>query len=100
MFGPELSADPYPTYRKLREQDPVHLCPDGTWFLTPGARERLESTEKEQWSCYARSGTVFGGICRVRRIDPIAAVDNYGRSFGTFYKHCLITFDLTSVAAR
>jgi cytochrome P450 len=34
MFGPELSADPYLTYRKLREQDPVYLCPDGTWFLT------------------------------------------------------------------
>lgn len=27
-------ADPYPLYRLLREQDPVHRCPDGTWFLT------------------------------------------------------------------
>jgi cytochrome P450 len=27
-------ADPYPTYRSLREQDPLHRCPDGTWFLT------------------------------------------------------------------
>ena len=26
--------DPYPTYRALRELDPVHRCPDGTWFLT------------------------------------------------------------------
>jgi len=34
MFGSELSADPYPTYRRLREQDPVHLFPDGTWLLT------------------------------------------------------------------
>src|SRR5467141_315076 len=33
-LGPEFHADPYPTYRMLREQDPVHRCPDGTWFLT------------------------------------------------------------------
>lgn len=31
---PEFYADPYPTYRMLQEQDPLHLCPDGTWFLT------------------------------------------------------------------
>lgn len=33
-LGPEFYRDPYPTYRMLREQDPLHLCPDGTWFLT------------------------------------------------------------------
>jgi cytochrome P450 len=27
-------ADPYPTYRRLREDDPVHRLPDGTWLLT------------------------------------------------------------------
>ena len=27
-------ADPYPTYRALREEAPVHQMPDGTWFLT------------------------------------------------------------------
>lgn len=26
--------DPYPTYAALREFDPVHRCPDGTFFLT------------------------------------------------------------------
>src|SRR3954466_2649589 len=26
--------DPYPTYRALREYDPVHLMPDGSYFLT------------------------------------------------------------------
>jgi cytochrome P450 len=26
--------DPYPTYRALREHDPVHRLPDGTYFLT------------------------------------------------------------------
>jgi len=33
-LGSEFHADPYPTYRMLREQDPVHRCPDDTWFLT------------------------------------------------------------------
>jgi len=27
-------ADPYPMYRALREHDPLHRCPDGSWFLT------------------------------------------------------------------
>lgn len=27
-------ADPYPFYAALREQDPVHKCPDGSYFLT------------------------------------------------------------------
>lgn len=31
---PEFYSDPYPTYRALREQDPLHQCPDGSWFLT------------------------------------------------------------------
>ena len=26
--------DPFPTYRGLRRWDPVHRCPDGTYFLT------------------------------------------------------------------
>jgi len=26
--------DPYPTYRALREHDPVHCMPDGSFFLT------------------------------------------------------------------
>ncbi|MBI2970179.1 MAG: cytochrome P450 [Gammaproteobacteria bacterium] len=27
-------ADPYPTYHALRRHDPVHRCPDGSYFLT------------------------------------------------------------------
>jgi cytochrome P450 len=33
-LGAAFYEDPYPTYAALRELDPVHLCPDGTWFLT------------------------------------------------------------------
>ncbi len=31
---PEFYADPYPTYRALREHEPVKLMPNGSWFLT------------------------------------------------------------------
>ena len=31
---PEFLDNPYPTYRALREYDPIHLIPDGSYFLT------------------------------------------------------------------
>ena len=31
---PEFYADPYPTYRALRENEPVKRLPNGSYFLT------------------------------------------------------------------
>ena len=31
---PEFYADPYPTYRALRENEPVKRMPNGSYFLT------------------------------------------------------------------
>jgi cytochrome P450 len=31
---PEFLENPYPTYRAVRQFDPVHLMPDGSYFLT------------------------------------------------------------------
>jgi cytochrome P450 len=33
-FLPEVHEDPYPLYRRLREEDPVHRSPLGMWVLT------------------------------------------------------------------
>jgi len=33
-MDPEFVADPYPTYRRLRTEDPVHQNPLGFWVLT------------------------------------------------------------------
>jgi cytochrome P450 len=33
-LNPEFFEDPYPAYRALREFDPVHPMPDGSYFLT------------------------------------------------------------------
>src|SRR5258705_8101960 len=30
----EFYADPYPTYRALREHEPIKRLPNGSWFLT------------------------------------------------------------------
>jgi len=32
--GRDFLENPYPTYHLLREHDPVHRCPDGSYFLT------------------------------------------------------------------
>src|ERR1700709_203457 len=31
---PQFYTDPYPTYRALREHEPVKRLPNGSWFLT------------------------------------------------------------------
>ncbi len=33
----DFYSDPYPYYRLLQEYDPVHLCPDGSYFLSKHA---------------------------------------------------------------
>ena len=33
----DFYRDPYPYYNLLREHDPVHRCPDGSWFLSKHA---------------------------------------------------------------
>ncbi len=33
-LGPDFYENPFSIYSALLEHDPVHLCPDGTWFLT------------------------------------------------------------------
>src|SRR5262245_42292555 len=33
-LDPAFLDDPYPTYRALRECDPVHRMPDGSYFLS------------------------------------------------------------------
>lgn len=33
-FSPDFAQDPYPTYKRLREEDPIHWSPLGFWILT------------------------------------------------------------------
>lgn len=49
----EFLDDPFPTYHLLQDQDPIHLCPDGSIFLTRYAdvnavyRDRRFSSDKK-----------------------------------------------------
>src|SRR5262245_12989473 len=42
--------DPYPTYRALREADPVHRMPDGSYFLTRYADLVAVYRDHDNWS--------------------------------------------------
>lgn len=42
--------DPYPVYRALREHDPVHRMPDGSYFLTRYADCNAVYRDSETWS--------------------------------------------------
>jgi cytochrome P450 len=42
--------DPYPVYRALREHDPVHRMPDGSYFLTRYADCNTVYRDPETWS--------------------------------------------------
>jgi pimeloyl-[acyl-carrier protein] synthase len=62
-FDPAIHPDPYPTYRRLRELDPVHWSlPHGVWFLTRHAdcdallRDRRFSAERERTLQAGRAG--------------------------------------------
>jgi cytochrome P450 len=56
----ELSfyEDPYPTYRALRELDPVHVCPDGTYFLSRYAH--LDQVYRDRLHFSSDKKAVFG----------------------------------------
>ena len=55
--SPGFFSNPYPTYQLLREQDPLHRCPDGTWFLTRYAD--LERIYRDRSSFSSDKKTVF-----------------------------------------
>jgi cytochrome P450 len=50
--------DPYPTYAALREFDPVHRCPDGTYFLTRYAD--LDQIYRDRVNFSSDKKSVFG----------------------------------------
>jgi cytochrome P450 len=56
--GPGFYEDPYPVYSALREFDPVHRCPDGTYFLTRYAD--LDRIYRDRSNFSSDKKTVFG----------------------------------------
>ena len=60
-------ADPYPVYHALRRHDPVHRCPDGSYFLTRHAdlariyrdAKRFSSDKRLQFRPMFRDGPLY-----------------------------------------
>ena len=57
-LGPGFYENPYPLYAALREFDPVHRCPDGTYFLTRYAD--LDQVYRDRNHFSSDKKTVFG----------------------------------------
>ena len=73
-FDPAVIADPYPVYRRLRDEDPVHRLSDHDgWAVT-----RFEHV----WGCFARpdvfsnAAGITGSQLLERRIGAFAALGN------------------------
>jgi len=73
-LDPAMAVDPYPHYRALREQDPVHHSPMGFWILTRHAdvAAMLEDAAGFQ-HCYTRT--------QVARLGPQVAEQPYFSRF-------------------
>jgi hypothetical protein len=57
-LAPAFYENPYPTYAALREFDPLHRCPDGTYFLTRYAD--LERIYRDRIHFSSDKKAVFG----------------------------------------
>jgi len=58
VLGQGFYENPYPTYAALREFDPVHRCPDGSYFLTRYAD--LDQIYRDRGSFSSDKKSVFG----------------------------------------
>jgi cytochrome P450 len=73
-FLPEFIADPYPFYRRLREQDPIHRSGLGFWVLTRYddvvtllrdprfGRDRYQPLLRARFGDEATSGSISGSM--------------------------------------
>ena len=49
-FDPELRRDPYPTYRRLRDESPVHFSPQARCWIPPCLSLLLAAAEERSRS--------------------------------------------------
>ncbi len=71
-FDPAFRADPYPLYRRMREQEPRHLSPLGFWVLSRHD-DCLAVLKDRRMSSDERRSPAFQQTGSVRRVDSGAA---------------------------
>jgi len=80
LADPELVRDPYPTYARLRAEDPVHWCePWGQWVLTRFADVQAVTLDPARFSSAGWEGTYLGGLGSETR----AALPDLERHYST-----------------
>ncbi len=69
-YLPEVHADPYPLYRRLREEDPVHEAFPGVWVLTRYADVQAVLRDAERFSSDERNSDLFEVFQQSMNLDP------------------------------
>jgi cytochrome P450 len=66
---PEIHADPYPVYRRLREEDPVHQPFPGVWILSRH-RDVASMLRNPDLSSDRRNSPVYEEFIRALPVEP------------------------------
>lgn len=64
LFDPDVVRDPYPTYERLRAEDPVHRTDDGLWIISRFDDVRSVMRDPATCSSTLGMGALIGGALR------------------------------------
>jgi cytochrome P450 len=96
IFSPEFLQDPYPTYRWLRENDPIHQSAPGVWVVTryEDVRQVLGDPNYLHWTSRT-DDPCSGALGRwVRLMDPRNASELRKSVLGLFTPTALHSLQL------
>ncbi|HEY3210984.1 MAG TPA: cytochrome P450 [Actinomycetota bacterium] len=79
-FLPEMRADPYPLYHRLRSQDPVHQSFPGVWILTRYADCVAVLRDPDRFSNDSRNSDLYQAFRAARGREPTIMEDTAGRT--------------------
>ena len=79
-FLPEVRVDPYPLYRRLRSEDPVHESFPGVWILTRYADCLMVIRDAVRFSSDSRNSELVQAFRASLGREPSVIEENAGRS--------------------
>lgn len=79
-FLPEMRADPYPLYHRLRSRDPVHQSFPGVWILTRYADCVAVLRDPARFSSDSRNSDLYQAFRAARGREPTIMEDTAGRT--------------------
>jgi len=79
-FLPEMRADPYPIYHRMRSRDPVHQSFPGVWILTRYADCLAVLRDPSRFSSDSRNSELYQAFRAARGRDPTIMENSAGRT--------------------